>query len=323
MTDEQQKEPQLHQQQPYDSTLKSLLEDQAREMISVLLEEAVYLQELGGEALKPPLRADRVYLINYRGKLYILHIELETRADSEMPYRLLEYYGILHRKYKKPIISMVLYPFRTSLPESPLRVMSGDEELLVFHFSVIAFWKLQAREYLKKHAVSMYALLPTMDGAYYEVLSQALEEMKEWYVGQERRFAAHLLWFGTFLRRTDTVSPEDKRRIMQKMDKFDSLLEENPFVQKKAAEAEEKGRAEGRVEGRAEGLVEGEAKGKAEGLQKAVVTVIEGRFPPLAELAQQKVTEITDPELLGVLLRQAVSVSDEATAHWLLNTFAA
>ncbi len=197
--------------------------------------------------------------------------------------------------------------------------MSEDEELLVFHFSVIAFWKLQAREYLKKHTVSMYALLPTMDGADYEVLSQALEEMKEWYVGQERRFAAHLLWFGTFLRRTDTVSPEDKRRIMQKMDKFDSLLEENPFVQKKAAEAEEKGRAEGR----AEGLVEGEARGKAEGLQKAVVTVIEGRFPPLAELAQQKVTQITKPDLLDVLLRQVVSASDEATARWLLNTFAA
>ena len=90
--------------------------------------------------------------------------------------------------------------------------------------------------------MSIYALLPTMDGADYALLSQALDEMKERYAGQARKLATQLLWFGTFLRRTDTVSLEDKRRLQKKMDQFDSLLEENPFVQKKSAEAEEKGR---------------------------------------------------------------------------------
>lgn len=147
----------LYQQQAYDSTLKSLLEDQAEEIIPFLVEGAEHEQELSGEALKPPLRADRVFLVRYQEKQHILHIELETGPDSEIAYRLLEYYGILLKKHKKPVISAVLYPFRTSTPESPLRVMNGTDEILIFHFRVIAFWKLEAQDYLNKYAVSMYA----------------------------------------------------------------------------------------------------------------------------------------------------------------------
>lgn len=99
------------------------------------------------------------------------------------------------------------------------------------------------------------------------------------------------------------------------MEQFDSLLEENPYVQKKSAEAEEKGRTVGRQEGKAEGI--------AEGLQKALVTVIEGRFPPLKVLAQERVTHITTPDTLNVLLKGVVSAPDKATARWLLDTFAA
>ena len=100
--------------------------------------------------------------------------------------------------------------------------------------------------------------------------------------------------------RAETEAPE-------KMDQFDSLLAENPFVQKKSAEAEEKGRAEGKVIA----------------LQAVVVKVVRGRFPALAELAQEQVTKINKPDALDFLFDKVSTAPDEATVRFLLNSSAA
>jgi len=83
-----------HQRQPYDSTLKALLREQAAEMIPYLVEEAEFIDTLDSEVLKPqpPLRSDRAYRIQYRGEPHVLHIELETGANSRMAYRMLSYH---------------------------------------------------------------------------------------------------------------------------------------------------------------------------------------------------------------------------------------
>ena len=172
----------------------------------------------------------------------------------------------------------------------------------------------KAQEYLDQHKVSIYALLPTMQGANYDILSQALDEMKAFYREQSNRLANPLLWFGVFLRRTTMLSLADKERISNKMTDFESLLDENPFVQKRTLEAEEKGLAKGREEGL--------EVGRAEDLQKAVITIIEGRFPPLKDLAQQRVLQVNKPDLLN-LLKQVAIVRDEDTARFLLVSFAA
>jgi hypothetical protein len=59
-------EPASYQQQPYDSALKALFEEQASEVIRMLLQGAEYIRESSSAALKPPLRTDRVYLIRGR-----------------------------------------------------------------------------------------------------------------------------------------------------------------------------------------------------------------------------------------------------------------
>ena len=208
-----------------------------------------------------------------------------------------------------------IYPFLTTLPESQLCIMDEDEKILIFNVRVIGLWNYKAQTYLEQHKVSIYALLPTMAGANYAILNQALDEMKESYRDQPTRFSSHLLWFGVFLKRTTTVSPQDKERILTKMTDFESLLDENPFVEKRKLEAEEKG-----IEiGREEGL----EKGRTEGLQEAVVCLIETRFPPLTELAQRKVSKISKPELLNVLLKQVAVARDEDMARIMLVSFAA
>lgn len=138
----------LQQQQPYDSTLKALFEESTVDMVSYLIGEPVeQLTELSGEVLKPPLRVDRGYMVWSQGRERIVHIELETEEDGETPVRMLEYFGIFYRKYRKPISSVILYPFHTSVADPPLRIGEGEDEH-VFKYRVKKLWEEDARQFM-------------------------------------------------------------------------------------------------------------------------------------------------------------------------------
>src|SRR5207248_10636883 len=164
--------------QPYDSALKSLLGDEVAEILPNLLPGAEYLGEQNIEIDRTTLRADLVYNIRYRGALHILNMELQTDADEDMPLRMLKYHVGLYDKHRIPVISMVMYPFETSIPESPFQEMSGEEVFLVLYYKVLPLWRLDAQQFVRDHVVCMYTLLPAMKGANVPLLLQAIEEMK-------------------------------------------------------------------------------------------------------------------------------------------------
>jgi hypothetical protein len=281
------------QQQPYDSALKSLMGDEVAEILPKLLPESEYIDEQNIEIDRTTLRADLVYNINYRDKPHILNMELQTDADSDMVVRMLKYHVGLYDKHRKPVISMVIYPFETSIPESPFREESGKEILLTFHFRVLPLWKLDAQQFIRDHVVCMYTLLPAMKGANALILKQAIEEMKQRY--KEPQLGHHLVRFRTILRRSTTLSEQDKQAIEKELHMYDSLLEQDPFAE------------------------EMKVKGEVRGLQRVVVNIIRRRFPNLEELAQQRVLQIMNPDDLDQLVVQISDASNEAAVRRLLN----
>ncbi len=280
--------------QRYDNSLKTLLQGQAEEVFRALALDVFVDQELCEEALKPPLRADRVYRVRLYNEPAILHTELESGADGEMLKRMLEYCGILYRKHRLPVISVVIYPFRTTLPSTPLKVTVGPETLLTFHCRLIALWELRARDFIDKRAVPVYALLPTMDGATYALLKQALDEMKAWYGEQHRRFGEQLLLFDVFLQRSDTVSEKDKKGITEVLNMFDHLLEESRFVKR------------------------AEAKGSIETLREIGLKMVQQRAPDLVSMTQQKLSSIQDKQELEALVMGMVFAVDEESLRKVL-----
>src|SRR5438477_12297121 len=100
-------------------------------------------------------------------------------------------------------------------------------------------------------------------------------------------------------------------RIRKEMSNFESLLDEGAFVKRRKAEMLEQGRQEGIALGIVKGREEGKAEGEVVGLQEAVVSFIELRFPPLAELAHRKVPQVRKREQLDVLLRSVYTAPDE------------
>jgi predicted transposase YdaD len=336
---EAQKQTILEQQQPYDNVLKLLLENQEAVMLPYFLEDAQFLKVLDLEVLKSPLRVDRVYEILYRGEPHILHLEFEVSGGKKMATRLLVYNSYFLDKYDLPVISIIVYPFETTMAESPLDVKSGNRDLITFHFRTMPLWKLNARDYLDAHAVSMYGLLPTMQGADLISLTEAIEEMRIHYKGDDTRLRRELLCFRTLLNRARTVPVKDKQQIKERLIMFNDLFEDDPFIQEKKAEGRAEGLAEGHAkglaeglaegrtiglfEGKVEGLAEGKTEGLAEGLQTAIVTVVEARFPSLVPLAEQRVKRVNKPDVLNMLLLQLSRAENETLTRWLLESTAA
>ncbi len=290
-----------NQRQPYDRALKSLMEDHAAEMLPEILPESKLLTEQNVEITRTNLRADLVYLIQYRGGPHILNLELQTDADSDMAYRMLLYHVELFGKYRLPVISMVMYPFEASIPEPEFREESGQETLLTFHHRVLRLWTIEAEQYVRRRVVSMYTLLPAMKGANASMLLQAIKEMEQHYKGPH--LAHHLVRFRTILRRSKTLTALDKQIVEDRLYPYDSLLDEDPDIQERIARGIE--------------------KGKIEGQQKAVIDFIEVRFPALIEVAQEQVVQLNKPDELSRLVKQIALAPDEATARWVLGTFAA
>ena len=300
-------EPSAPQQQPYDTLLKSLLEGQEQQMLPYFLPGAEYLETLNVEVIRPPLRVDRVYRVKYSERKAIAHIEFESGSNNDMAARLAEYHTFLHRKYKLPVISVIIYPFPTTMAVSPLKETLGEEAILLFHFRVFPLWKGQAEHYINEHAVVMYALLPTMEGANAPLLHKAIDEMVKYYQGNTAKLAEELRWMGIVLRRVKTLPRSAKREIQERLNMWDDLMERDPKMKKIRKESEAKGKAQG----------------VAEGLQQAVITIVTLRFPPLTELAQQKVARVRQPDKLNLLLEQVTSVHDEEAVRLLLDGIAA
>ena len=285
-------------QQLYDNALKALMEDHAAEIIPEFVPEAAMVIEQNNEIKRENIRADLVYLVEYKGQLHVLNMELQTDRDSNMAARMLKYHVELHLAYQLPVISVVLYLFETSIVASPYKEVSGDENLLIFHYRVIALWTLDAEEYVKKRIVCMYTFLPGMKRATVSLLIQAMDEMRQRYTLSQ--LARHLSRFKTILQRSNMLSEEDKQRVEDHMQVYDSLLDGQPWFEqrlaKKAAESE------------------------LQVLQQLALEAVDEQFPPLAEFAREKITSIRQPDVLRLLVKQIYKAPDEATARWLLNT---
>lgn len=124
-------------EQVYDRALKALMEDHAAEMLPELLPGAELVSIENVEINRSNLRADLVYFIKYRGEPRVLNLELQTDRDGKMNYRMLQYYVELLGRYEMPIISMVMYPFETNVPEPILQQESGTGTSLSFQHQII------------------------------------------------------------------------------------------------------------------------------------------------------------------------------------------
>jgi hypothetical protein len=119
--DNQEEEQELAQ--PYDTTFKDWIRQQPANILPVLLPGATYEDTLDVEVVRPTMRTDKVFKMIYNGKECILDVEFESGKDPRLLSRLLVYNSILYHDYQIPVMTLVVYPFRLKMAESPLRIL--------------------------------------------------------------------------------------------------------------------------------------------------------------------------------------------------------
>ena len=122
---------------------------------------------------------------------------------------------------------------------------------------------------------------------------------------------------------SENAHDEDQRWLERIFAMYRDPLSQTPTYQKILKEGLEEGLEKGRQEGRQEGLEEGRGEGELVGLQRAVLTVVESRFPPLTELARQQVMQVRKLDTIDFALKALVKAPDEQVARMLLELLAA
>lgn len=284
--------------QEYDQTLKALFGQEVAEILPILLPEAEFISEQNVEIDRTIIKADLVFRGRYKKKPHIFNMELQSSKDGRIEVRLLMYHVALHYKHKLPVISVILYPFETTMPTPPYREQGGDGTLLTFKYKVLPLGKLEAPRFVRRHAVCLYTLLPAMKHATVPLLKQALREMRQRYP-DDKEFGHHLVRFHRIMQRSTTMDEQGKQ-VMEEVLKmeyaYDQLIDDNPEVKK-------------RVE-----------RGRVEAMRDLIIAAIEIRFPSLVTQVQQQIEQIQKPKTLEKFCIQLVSATTEERVRKLLQT---
>jgi len=263
----------------------------------------LYEETLDVEIIRPTMRAVKVFKGKYQGDDSIFNVEFETGTDNNLLSRLLIYNAVLYRDHGFPVISIIVYPFRTAMAESPLVIKSGSKNIITFEFEKLPFFLQEAEYYVREQITSMYPVLPTMQGTNHVLMKQAMEELAALYREDEVSLAQQFVWMELLLERTETIAPPEKAEIKKELKMYDPLWENHPKVKKIRAESK--------------------AEGEIQASQRILVNVVKVRFPALAEMAQQKATEVNSPDILNYLIEQVSTAPDESMVRWLLSSPAA
>ncbi len=297
------KKRRLEQQQPFDTTFKAWIRGQPEAILPVLIPGAILEGTLDIEVIRPTMRMDKAFKVKYYGVDSIANFEFESGTNENIVPRMLAYNAILYHDYGLPVISMIIYPFRTKMAESPLNIASGPKRHISFDFLVLPFFMEEAEHYIREHIACMYPVLPTMRGANNAMLVQAMTELAELYREDHVSLSQQFVWMNLLLQRSDTIDQEEKQKMKERLKMYDPLWEEHPKVKQI----------------RAESIVEG----KIEEAQTLLVSIVKARFPDLAEFAQQQVTRFNKLTFLEFLVQQVLIAPDESIVRFLLSSPAA
>ena len=139
---------------PYDTTMKEILEVYGDDWIAWLARLFHYppgpVVTLNPEIDTVQIAADKVF--RFPGDAGLLHLEVQSSWDGELPDRMLEYNVFLHRRERVPVRSVALLLRRdanaSAVTGQLIRRLVDGSLVLHFEYAVVRVWELPADELL-------------------------------------------------------------------------------------------------------------------------------------------------------------------------------
>jgi predicted transposase/invertase (TIGR01784 family) len=224
----------------YDNTCKYLAENFPEDLSSWLIGERVALVELNPTELNvDPIRADSIILLNNEN--LILHLEFQTVADEDMPFRMADYRLRAYRKFPRKSMRQIVIYLRKTTSELVYET-TFEIENTRHQFEVIRLWEQPTSIFLESQGLYPFAILGQTDEpeSILRTVAARIEEIGTSKIQADLAATASIL-AGLVLNR-DRVKQILRRDIMRESAVYQDILVE--------------GRDEGLVQGRVEGRVE-------------------------------------------------------------------
>lgn len=276
--------------EPWDDSLKTFINENPQDFVSWLLEDAQFKKKLQTEFKTRTIRADGLLEAAQHGKDMLLQIEFQSTNDPTIGERLLEYSFEAKRTHKLPVHSCVIYLRDAGeVQQSPLRwTLPDDRQVLRFDYQIIELAKVPTDELRQKDLKGLLPLLIlTQGGATHEVVEEVITKL----VTSEQQ---ELLPITELLSSLVFTSGPDKEWILWRFSQMQNILRETWAYQEMTQEARKEGREEG----------------KLEGLRRAILKIVQKRFPEMADVTQKQIEDITNSASLEDLLVNISSAQD-------------
>jgi hypothetical protein len=169
------------QSSQYDKIFKENIEAVISSIMQNVLEiTAISMEELPDDIQHTKERKPDTLkkITDDKGNTFVLQIEFQVKNEDEMVYRMLDYYGMLERKYKIPVKQFVIF-LGTG---TPTMLTTLDREMLKFRFPIVALSDLDYHIFLNsdKPEEIILGILANFKGENPEnALKQILVRVKE------------------------------------------------------------------------------------------------------------------------------------------------
>ncbi|MEH2247611.1 Rpn family recombination-promoting nuclease/putative transposase [Nostoc sp.] len=257
----------------FDNICKFLAENFSTDFATWLLGEPISLTELSPSELSlEPIRADALILLE--SAKIVLHLEFQTHADANIPFRMIDYRLRVYRRFpQKQMRQVVIYLKETSselVQQNTFNIAGTRHE-----FEVVRLWEQPTEVFLRYPGLFPLAVLGGTDdrASRLQQVAQEIIAIPDQRL-QSNVAAATAILAGLVL----------EKGLIQRVLRRD-YMRESVIYQEIEAEAKAEGRAEGKAEG------------KAEGIRLVAVNLLKSQMP-LAEVIRVTGLSLEEAKLL-------------------------
>ena len=277
----------------WDDSVKRLFREHPQDFVSWLVKGAIYRGTVSGELKNRTRRTDILMDIvqEETQKEGLLHAEIQSEDDKQIILRLLEYNMMATITYQKPVLSfLILLRPMPEIPQSPFVSALFDViESWRFSYVVIKLWEISAEELLHTGLIGPLPLIPlTKGGTEQEWLTATIATL--YNAEKYELLSLTKLLAGLVMKR------KDQQELLERMFAMYKDIVEESWVYQKIMQ---------------QGLEKGLEQGLGIGERRALLAIIQKRFPDIAETAKQLIDENASPNKLETLIGE-VSVAQNS-----------
>ena len=264
----------------FDNICKFLAETYSTDIATWLLGEPIQLTQVQPQELAvEPIRADSLILLEAEGLL--LHLEFQTKADPQIPFRMLDYWVRAKRRFPdKKIRQVVIYLKKTN--SGLVNQCTFECDTTLHRFEVIRLWEQSPAKFLECVGMLPFAILVKNDNK--ELLLQAIalkiDQIPE--LNTRKTIAAATYVLAGLVLESNVIKQILRRDTMRESVTYQEILQEG----------RQEGVLKGWQEGRQEGVLKGRQEGRKQGLVAVVLRLLTRKFGTLLPKIHTKVARL-------------------------------